>query len=130
MDVAAKAYVKALENRQTTRRRPPANVFELQDRIRDYVARMRASRDDLERAVRARRSPTRAAVTRTAHEGVYVAGGKVLVRHGVDGPSVAFWNVAKNSPVYLRRDGRDWKNPYEDGPLVRLDEHWSPGGLR
>lgn len=132
MNTAAKEYTKALENRDTIRRRPPHDVFELQDRVRDMATRLLASRAALKQAVNARYGPTRSRVTRPASEGVYVAGNKLLIRRGVDGPSLAFWNVATNRAVYLQRTGRDWVVRYgpEDGTVVGLDEHWAPGGLR
>ena len=132
MNRAAREYTRALENRDTIRRHPPHDVFELQDQVQNYSTRLRDSKKRLKDAIASRVAPTKTYVTRPTHEGIYAADGKVLVRRGVDGPSHAFWNVNRNASWYLKRQGREWMVTYGDdaGKIVQLDEHWAPGGLR
>lgn len=131
MDRSARAYTRALENRNAIRRHPPHDIFELQNQVEEYTARLRESREKLKDAIRMRVGATRM-VTRPAQEGVYVANSRILVRHGTNGPSHAFWNVDKNASVYLKRQGREWQVAYgnDAGKIVQLGEHWAPGGLR
>lgn len=133
MDRAAREYTKALENRDALRKRPPHDIFELQNHVKDISERLANSKARLKHAVTTRYAPSKAYVTRPSTEGVYSTSiGKILVKRGVDGPSTAFWNVNANTSYYLQKQGRNWKVTY--GPnaetSVHLAEYWTPGGLR
>lgn len=132
MDEAARSYIRALENRNAYRRQPDHDIFELQNRVRDVSARLRASKEAVRAAVAARYGPTRSGVMRPASEGVYAINTNLAVRRGAGGPATAFWNVSANKSVYLVKRGRDWVIKYgpNAGKVVTLSEHWVPGGLR
>jgi hypothetical protein len=158
MDDAAKRYLRALDDRDITRRRPPHDIMALQNAVKNYAARVAGGRADVKRAVAAQFGPTRSGVTRPSTMGVYVARrtfakaaaaaavknagaaaakNELLVRRqaGRDaGSSLAFWSVNADAPRYLERRGRSWAetNAANADPEVSLDEHWaaSGGGLR
>lgn len=153
MDDAAKRYLRALDDRDITRRRPPHDIMALQNAVKNYAARVAGGRADVRRAVAAQFGPTRSGVTRPSTMGVYVARrtfaktataagaaaakNELLVRRqaGRDaGSSLAFWSVNADAPRYLERRGRSWytANAANADPEVSLDEHWaaSGGGLR
>lgn len=132
MNRSAREYTRALENRNSTRRHPPHDVFELQNQVQDYSQRIRDSRRRLKNAIAARVAPTKTYVTRPTQEGIYAANDKILVRRGINGPSHAFWNVDADSSMYLKKQGREWTVTYGNnaGKIVQLAEHWAPGGLR
>lgn len=132
MDEAAKAYTHALNNRNSLRKQPPHDVFELQDRVRDVAQRLVQSREAVKRAASARYGPTQRRVLRVMPEGVYAIDGRLAVRRGSNSPYVGFWNLNGNQAVYLKRQGRDWTVKYGSsaGSVVSLDEHWTSGGLR
>ena len=152
MDDAAKRYLRALDDRDITRRRPPHDIMALQNAVKNYAARVAGGRADVRRAVAAQFGPTRSGVTRPSTMGVYVARrtfaktaaaagaaavkNELLVRRqaGRDaGSSLAFWSVNADAPRYLERRGRSWAETFANAdPEVSLDEHWaaSGGGLR
>jgi hypothetical protein len=157
MDDAAKRYLRALDDRDITRRRPPHDIMALQNAVKNYAARVAGGRADVKRAVAAQFGPTRSGVTRPSTMGVYVARrtfakgaaavknagaaaakNELLVRRqaGRDaGSSLAFWSVNADRPRYLERRGRSWAETNAANAAnaeVSLDEHWaaSGGGLR
>jgi len=132
MDEAAKEYVRALNDRNSTRKNPPHDVFVLQNRVRNYASRILTSRNAVRKVVDKRYGPTRSKVTRPVPEGIYKIGDRLVVRRGDDAPSVKFWNMGDDKSYYLKRDGRDWSVRYgpDAGNAVQLDEYWTPSGLR
>lgn len=134
MDEAATGYTKALENRDSVRKRPPHDIIELQAQVRDYAQRLLEYRQKLRNAVAARYAPSRQRVTRPAEQGLYkTSDGKLLLRRiSRNGPSTSFWDVNANKSAYLRLDGRQWKIRYgdDDGKQVDLAEYWTSSGLR
>lgn len=133
MNEAARDYIRALNDRNGLRRKPPHDIFELQNRVRNISSRLEASQAAVAKAAGARYGPQRTRVARPATQGLYVIEpGTLAVRRGVDGPSIAFWNVAKNEAVYLKRSNKNWVLSYgpDAGKVVQLSEHWTPGGLK
>jgi hypothetical protein len=132
MNRAARDYTRALEDRDSIRRHPPRDVFELQDQVVNYSKRLANSKKRLKNAIATRIGPTKTYVTRPSREGIYQANHRILVRRGTNGPSLAFWNVNIDRSMYLKRQGRDWIVTYgnDAGKTVQLGEHWAPGGLR
>jgi hypothetical protein len=132
MDRAAREYTKALENRDILRKRPPHDIFELQDKVKDISSRLQNSKARLTQAVASRYAPSKPQVTRPSTEGVYAVMGKILVKRGIDGPSLGFWDVEANKSYYLKKQGRNWVVTYanDDQTPVQLVEYWTPGGLR
>ena len=127
MNEAARDYIRALNDRNGVRRQPPHDIFDLQNRVRNISSRLES------KAAAARYGPQRTRVARPAAQGLYVIEpGTLAVRRGVDGPSIAFWNVAKNEAVYLKRSNKNWVVSYgpDAGKIVQLSEHWAPGGLK
>ena len=105
----------------------------LQNRVRNISSRLESSKAAVAKAAAARYGPQRTRVARPATQGLYVIEpGTLAVRRGVDGPSIAFWNVAKNEAVYLKRSNKNWVLSYgpDAGKVVQLNEHWTPGGLK
>lgn len=132
MDRAARNYTKALENRDILRKRPPHDIFELQDQVKNISSRIQNSRTRLKQAVASRYAPSKPQVTRPSTEGVYATMGKILIKRGVDGPSIGFWDVDANTSYYLKKEGRNWVVTYGNDTKtpVQLAEYWTPGGLR
>jgi len=133
MNEAARDYIRALNDRNGVRRQPPHDIFELQNRVRNISSRLESSKAAVAKAAAARYGPQRTRVARPATQGLYVIEpGTLAVRRGVDGPSIAFWNVAKNEAVYLKRSNKNWVVSYgpDAGKVVQLSEHWTPGGLK
>lgn len=133
MNEAARDYIRALNDRNGVRRQPPHDIMELQNRVRNISSRLESSKAAVAKAAAARYGPQRTRVARPATQGLYVIEpGTLAVRRGVDGPSIAFWNVAKNEAVYLKRANKNWVVSYgpDAGKVVQLNEHWTPGGLK
>ena len=131
MDEAAKNYIQALNVRRTTRRRPPHDVFDLQDKVKAYVKQLKNAREKLHTATELRR-PRRVSRAAIAKYGIYAIGNRLLARRGANTNSahhgsLGFWNINRDASVYLKRDGRDWVIVYgdDDGKMVQLDEHWT-----
>lgn len=134
MNKAARDYAEALDERNALRRRPPHDVFRLQNQVAATVQKLRSASQSLQAAATARVGPTKRNVTAPVTGGVYAVAGKLLVKRGADSPiSRAFWSVESNGPEYLKEtNGKNWIVSYGAGAgsAVRLDEHWKPGGLR
>jgi hypothetical protein len=132
MDEAARAYVRALDDRNALRKNPPHNVFKLQDSVRNYAQRLLDARAAVRAAASARYGPTRSGVMRTTPGGVYAFDTKLMVRRGSDAPALGFWNIESNKTVYLTPRGREWEVRYgpDAGETATLAEHWTPSGLR
>ena len=138
MDTAARDLLRAMNNRNNYRKRPPHDIIELQDKVREVQGRLAQHRNAVRASWQIRR-PQRTNVTRFQNKSVLeltfpeIQQNKILVvRRQTDlHPRYAkFWDVMANKPIYVDKNTMRIAWGDLEGERVRINEHWTSSGLR
>ena len=134
----ARDLLRAMNDRNDYRKRPPHDIMELQTAVRNVQDRLQRSKTNVLGSVQ-QRFPQRTAVTRFTNRSVLElafpdadAPKVYVVRRSPDisNKYAKFWDINADSAIYI--DTEDMTVAW--GPLqghkVRVNEHWTTSGLR